>query len=576
MRLTAIKLAGFKSFVDPTTFPLEADRVAIVGPNGCGKSNIIDAVRWVLGESSARQLRGGAMADVIFNGTRQRQPVGQATIELVFNNESQRLSGPWGQYAEIAVKRQVHRNGQSQYFINQQKVRRRDVTDLFLGTGLGPRSYAIIEQGMISRIIEARAEALQTFIEEAAGVSKYKERRRETEQHLTHTRENLTRLEDVRQELGRQLNRLHKQAKHAEKYQQLQAQARQLNAWVWARRYRKADQWLSAAESKRRRWEHEMAQYAAQSVQQQAEIQGVKRILETQRHQLDAAQQRWFALQGEIQNTEQSLRHRQETQSQRQQQCQRLQIELQSLTAQYESDATQWRLLEEQQRELEPQCAAWETAFLQAMDQLTVAERCAQQGQAAWEAWQASLQGPQAAVSGEKARIEALERQIGQQDRRRERLKQEREALAHEGSMARLAELNDALAELDEEQRFLREELAQLTEELAERAERVAALERQSATVSSQLQQQQGQFAALETMPLWARDKRGHCWRISSPSRPIKPPASRECWGGGPRRGVSRTWPKKALSSKRGNRGTCVLSRQPLGRPVMRGGCRRF
>ncbi|MDX1654924.1 MAG: AAA family ATPase, partial [Candidatus Competibacteraceae bacterium] len=191
MRLTKIKLAGFKSFVDPTTLSLPANLTAVVGPNGCGKSNVIDAVRWVMGESSARQLRGESMADVIFNGSSARKPVGQASIELVFDNSAGRLQGPWGGYREIAVRRLVNRDGQSQYYLNGTCCRRRDVTDVFLGTGLGPRSYAIIEQGTISRVIEARPEELRVFFEEAAGISKYKERRRETENRIRHTRENL-------------------------------------------------------------------------------------------------------------------------------------------------------------------------------------------------------------------------------------------------------------------------------------------------------------------------------------------------------------------------------------------------
>ena len=176
MRLKSIKLAGFKSFVDPTTVQLPSNMCAVVGPNGCGKSNIIDAVRWVMGESSARNLRGESMADVIFNGSGKRQPVGQASIELVFDNSDGGIGGEYARYSEIAVRRQVTRDGQSEYFLNGTRCRRRDITDIFLGTGLGPRSYAIIEQGMISRLIESRPEELRVFIEEAAGISKYKER----------------------------------------------------------------------------------------------------------------------------------------------------------------------------------------------------------------------------------------------------------------------------------------------------------------------------------------------------------------------------------------------------------------
>jgi chromosome segregation protein len=215
MRLNQIKLSGFKSFAEPTTFQLPGQRVGVVGPNGCGKSNIMDAVRWVLGESKASELRGESMQDVIFNGSGQRKPASRASVELVFSNEDARAGGQWNQPSEIAVKRVLTRDGTSSYFINNQPVRRRDVQDVFLGTGLGPRAYAIIGQGTISRIIESRPEELRLFLEEAAGVSKYKERRRETENRLKDTRENLTRVDDILRELNNNLDKLEKQAEVA-------------------------------------------------------------------------------------------------------------------------------------------------------------------------------------------------------------------------------------------------------------------------------------------------------------------------------------------------------------------------
>ncbi len=222
MRLNQIKLSGFKSFAEPTTFQLPGQRVGVVGPNGCGKSNIMDAVRWVLGESKASELRGESMQDVIFNGSGQRKPASRASVELVFDNTLARAGGQWNAFTEIAVKRVLTRDGTSSYFINNQPVRRRDVQDVFLGTGLGPRAYAIIGQGTISRIIESRPEELRMFLEEAAGVSKYKERRRETENRLKDTRENLTRVEDILRELNSNLDKLEAQAEVAAKYRQLQ------------------------------------------------------------------------------------------------------------------------------------------------------------------------------------------------------------------------------------------------------------------------------------------------------------------------------------------------------------------
>ena len=240
MRLREIKLAGFKSFVDLTSIDVPGQLVGVVGPNGCGKSNIIDAVRWVLGETRAAALRGESMQDVIFNGSGLRKPVARSSVELTFDNSLGRAAGQWSQYAEIAVKRVLQRDGESSYYINNTQVRRRDVQDIFLGTGLGPRAYAIIEQGMISRVIEARPEELRIFIEEAAGVSKYKERRRETEHRLADTRENLARVEDIRRELGTQIEKLSRQAEVAREYMALQVEAKHKQNLVWWLRRRDA------------------------------------------------------------------------------------------------------------------------------------------------------------------------------------------------------------------------------------------------------------------------------------------------------------------------------------------------
>ena len=241
MRLRKIRLAGFKSFVDPTTLEFPGHIVGVVGPNGCGKSNVIDAVRWVMGEISARSLRGDTMADVVFNGSRSRKPVSRASVELVFDNLDGRAGGRFAAYNEISVRRQLVRDGQSSYWLNGTRCRRRDVMDVFHGTGLGPRSYAIIEQGMITRIIEARPDDLRDFLEEAAGISKYKERRRETEHRMRHTLENLDRLNDLRDELARRLAHLKRQATLAEKFRELKTAQRELEAEHLALQWRALD-----------------------------------------------------------------------------------------------------------------------------------------------------------------------------------------------------------------------------------------------------------------------------------------------------------------------------------------------
>src|SRR6478735_7214530 len=238
MRLSTIKLSGFKSVVDPTVLHLPTNMTGVVGPNGCGKSNIIDAVRWVMGESSASRLRGDSLTDVIFAGSSSRKPVSQATVELVFDNSEGAIGGEYARYAEISVKRSVSRDGQSNYYLNGARCRRRDITDLFLGTGLGARSYSIIEQGMISQIIEARPEDLRVYLEEAAGISKYKERRKETESRIKATRENLERLNDVREEVEKQLEHLNRQAKAAARWQDLKTEFARREAEMRGLHYR--------------------------------------------------------------------------------------------------------------------------------------------------------------------------------------------------------------------------------------------------------------------------------------------------------------------------------------------------
>ncbi|MDB5887643.1 MAG: Chromosome partition protein Smc [Rhodocyclales bacterium] len=249
VRLSKLKLAGFKSFVDPTTILTPGQLVGIVGPNGCGKSNVIDAVRWVLGESRASALRGDSMQDVIFNGSSTRKPVSRASVELIFDNADGRAAGQWSQYAEIAVKRVLDRSGESDYFINSVRVRRKDVIDLFLGTGLGPRAYAIIEQGMISRVIDARPEEVRAFLEEAAGITKYKERRRETEGRLSDARDNLARLEDLRAELGQQIARLSTQAEVAQTWRALNDSLLQRQSLLWVLKLRESERELQRADA---------------------------------------------------------------------------------------------------------------------------------------------------------------------------------------------------------------------------------------------------------------------------------------------------------------------------------------
>ena len=296
VRLSSLKLSGFKSFVDPTNFQVPGQLVGVVGPNGCGKSNIIDAVRWVLGESKASELRGESMQDVIFNGSTHRKPAGRASVELVFDNNDGKAAGQWGQYAEIAVKRTLTRDGTSTYYINGQPVRRRDIQDIFLGTGLGPRAYAIIGQGMISRIIESRPEELRVFLEEAAGVSKYKERRRETENRLGDTRENLLRVEDILRELNANLEKLEAQAVVANKFHTLQADQEEKQKLLWLLR-------KNEAQGEQSRAAREMAQAQTDLEEQTAKLRHVELELEQMRQAHFAVGDRLHQAQGHLYQT---------------------------------------------------------------------------------------------------------------------------------------------------------------------------------------------------------------------------------------------------------------------------------
>jgi chromosome segregation protein len=327
VRLNSLKLSGFKSFVDPMNFQVPGQLVGVVGPNGCGKSNIIDAVRWVLGESKASELRGESMQDVIFNGSTNRKPAGRASVELIFDNASGKAAGQWGQYAEIAVKRTLTRDGTSSYYINNQAVRRRDIQDIFLGTGLGPRAYAIIGQGMISRIIEARPEELRIFLEEAAGVSKYKERRRETENRLHDTRENLTRLEDILRELNTNLEKLEAQAAVAKKFHELQGDQEEKQKLLWLLRKNEAK-----AEQEKFFREIERAQIDLE--EQTAKLRHVETELEHMRQahygagdRLHTAQGHLYQTNAEIGSLEAQIKFVIESRN-------RLQVQLNSLTVQ--------------------------------------------------------------------------------------------------------------------------------------------------------------------------------------------------------------------------------------------------
>ncbi|MEJ6564208.1 MAG: chromosome segregation protein SMC [Burkholderiales bacterium] len=320
MRLTHIKLAGFKSFVDPTHIPVPGQLVGVVGPNGCGKSNVIDAVRWVLGETSAKQLRGENMQDVIFAGSSDRKPMSRASVELIFDNSAGKVTGAWSQYSEISVKRILEREGTSSYYLNNQHVRRRDVADIFLGTGLGGKGYAIIEQGMISRIIEARPDDMRSFLEEAAGVSKYKERRRETELRLDDTRENLSRVEDIRSELDKQLRKLEQQAQQAEKFHEFESQLKETQQHAWYHSKREADQKRVHIEAQIKQTGTELERAIAVLRKTEAELEKLKVSREESASATNEIQGSLYEVNSSIARVEQTIEYLRETRKRTQQQ----------------------------------------------------------------------------------------------------------------------------------------------------------------------------------------------------------------------------------------------------------------
>ena len=334
MRLSGIKLAGFKSFVDSAYLPLPSNLSSVVGPNGCGKSNIIDAVRWVLGETSMRTLRSESMEDVIFNGSKARKPVGKASVELLFDNSDGTIAGPYAAYNEISVRRELTRDGNSQYLLNGRKCKKRDVTDLFLGTGLGLKSgYAIIEQGMVSRMVEAKPDELRHWLEEAAGISRYKERRRETESRIRQTRENLDRLNDLRAELQARLNALQRQARNAEKYKEYKASERRLRGELLVLRWRELSRECAAHEAQIQAYDAQLKAErekvtAAQSAQESAEREN-----RDANHRLSEEQTRVYEAEAALARHEQSLKHARELRNLKRQELAQLQQQLDALDA---------------------------------------------------------------------------------------------------------------------------------------------------------------------------------------------------------------------------------------------------
>ena len=512
MRLTEIKLAGFKSFVDPTHILLPGQLVGIVGPNGCGKSNVIDAVRWVLGESSARQLRGDTMQDVLFNGAGNRQPVNRASVELIFDNREGRAGGQWANYAEISVKRVLERDSESTYSINNIHVRRRDIADIFLGTGLGARAYAIIEQGMISRIIEARPEDLRIFLEEAAGVSKYRERRRETEVRLADTRENLLRVEDIRQELDRQLEHLQGQAAVAEQYHSLQQQLRTAQSLLWLQKKREAG-------AARERCARDIEKLGVELEAETARLRETERKLETLRADHHAAGETVHGAQGALYETnaefsrlQQQIQHARENRQRIEHQLAALRIQLDQHQAQLQGQRAsrdEWQQEEQRAREQADACLA---AMAAEAAQLPVADQACRASQERRDGLQQEVTENAQALQLEQTRCEHALRILAQLAQREQRLREEQAGLAPPDSRE-LERLRVELAGLEarqREQRALLENeevhIPRLEQLLREQGAAVDAAAQQATTLEARivaLRQVQDRIARGEKMQAW-------------------------------------------------------------------------
>lgn len=510
MRLKHVKLAGFKSFVEPTTATFPSNLTAIVGPNGCGKSNIIDAVRWVMGESSARNLRGEAMTDVIFNGTDSRKPLGQASVELVFDNSDHTLVGEYAAYSEIAIKRLVTRDALSTYYLNGTKCRRRDITDIFLGTGLGPRSYSIIEQGMISRLIEAKPEDLRMFIEEAAGISKYKERRRDTESRIKRTRENLERLTDIRDELERQLSHLQRQASAAEKYGVFKAEERLLKAQLAALRWQKLDVEVSGRDQLIRELSVQVEALVSEQVSIDTRIEKFREEYTEKNDSFNEVQGRFYAASSDVSRLEQAILFNQERARTLRDDLTRTDQSLSEATHNLEQDQSRMQHWRAELDEVSPEVEASRELELTLANLLGEAETAMQQWQHEWDEFNQQANGPRQQAEVQQSRLQHFEKSLARLAERITRLDQEKQQLVQGPDEQEIISLREEAALLSaqvEDQHASHETLALRIQGLRQEMDSAA---KQLDSGRSQVQTMKGRQASLEALQQAALDTGGN------------------------------------------------------------------
>ena len=519
MRLKQIKLAGFKSFVDPTTVPFPDNLTAIVGPNGCGKSNLIDAVRWVMGESSAKHLRGDSMTDVIFNGSTSRKPVGQASIELVFDNTDGTLTGEYAGYAEIALRRMVTRDGQSNYFLNGTKCRRKDITDIFLGTGLGPRSYAIIEQGMISRLIESKPHELRVFLEEAAGISKYKERRRETENRIRHTRENMERLSDIREELGKQLAHLQRQSNAASKYKDLKQEERKLKGELSALKWRKFNQQVELLSGEISKLDTDLEARVAEQRHADAQIEKTREDHIDLSDNFNTAQGKFYGIGADIARLEQGIAHKKERQVQLNQDFQQVSGSLSQMLEQMTQDEQDLEELRMKLMDLEPELEIQQQTMEDATELLTDLESEILDWEKEWENYSKLSAENSQRMEVERTRIQHFDRVIERLGKRIESNEQETANLQSQPIEQDVLEASLELSKVEEETNVLSEVVEELFENISSKRQLRRERQTEIDTCRRELQKVQSKHISLKAVQnaaLNSSDKGVEEWISSS------------------------------------------------------------
>ncbi|MCP5092684.1 MAG: AAA family ATPase, partial [Gammaproteobacteria bacterium] len=500
MRLSKIKLAGFKSFVDPTTITFPSSLVGVVGPNGCGKSNVIDAVRWVMGESSASRLRGDSITDVIFNGSSSRKPIGSASVELLFDNSDTTLEGQYAKYAEIAIRREVSRDGISNYFLNGTRCRRKDITGVFLGTGLGPRSYSIIEQGMISRLIEAKPEEMRVFLEEAAGISKYKERRRETSNRIKHTKENLDRLLDVLEEVEKQIKHLDRQAKTAERYGRYKDDERRTSAELLTLRTRDLDDRASDAKARLSERKTRLEAAIAEQRRLEAALEDTRVTQSERTDEFNVVQGRYYKVGSEIARLEQSMEHARELRERQSADLEQAILGAKEITGHIDQDQSEIKQLDLTLSELVPGLERARQSADLSSESLQSAEDALADWQMQWDTHALKCNAALQQESVENTRAEQIQSRLRSYFERRKKLEDAQSTASPEDLQFK----HDQIVEQELRKRQARDEFERHLTDMAEKIRKLREQDQKLTRLVDErraiLQDTEGKYASLDAV----------------------------------------------------------------------------